>query len=189
MKMDTLAERIRKPALIAMLTIAGMLSFATSKTLSGKKLVNPRVINTTPLELPDPDADPENNSHTIWVRENVNNQGCFADQRADVSLSVHVRNPTNKHVVLYEEKSSVTVDGLEYPLTSIQFRYSTPEGSKFEPALPPSTEGTLLLEASSIFHKKKMKDVDVINLDIQTSGGLISYTFQDIRELPMERTR
>jgi len=184
-------SKIRNFSFIALLAVGAVLSLATSKTLSGKQLVDPRVQNTTPLELlkPEKDTDKSKRVQRVWVKENVNNQGCFADQRADIAMLIPVRNPSSVSVLLYEEKSSITVDGEEYPISKMHFRYVSSEGSQFEPALPPDTEGSLFVSAQSIFSKEKIKKIDEIRIAIHTSGGLISYSFDGIRDLPMERSR
>ncbi len=184
-------SKIRNFSLVALLAVGAVLSLATSKTLSGKQLVDPRVQNTTPLELPKPEKDTDKTKrvHSVWVKENVNNQGCFADQRADIGMLISVRNPSSVSVVLYEEKSRIIVDGEEYPITKMHFRYTSSEGRQFELALPPDTEGSLFVSAQSIFSKEKMKKIDEIRIAIHTSGGSIMYSFDGVRDLPMERSR
>lgn len=176
----------RNLTLILLLAAGATLCLATSKRLEGKKLQTPKVKNSSPLVLRKGKKD--NPGGVAWVKENVNNQGCFADQRADFAMWILVQNPTKTAVLLSQKDSFVIINKKKYRLTRAMFRYEVNGKAEFVETLPPGKDGTLMVSASSILPKEHIKKVDRAVLKLITSQGRLTLSFDDIKKIPMERS-
>jgi hypothetical protein len=161
-----------------------MLCVGTSKTLTGKKLRTPKTRVADGIEpVPSPE---KGNEPTIWLRENVNNQGCLADQVLDFDLRIPVRNVSKRAVELSTDNVTLRVDGKKKKLDKVSFRLPDEKGARYVSTLQPGDQGVLFVNGRSILPKKRLEEVERIELIFSTEQGKSKLTFEDVKKAPVQ---
>lgn len=171
---------------------AATLSVGTSKRLYGKKLKSPRDPLSRRLRILAADkeqkkGEPKRPEGSVWLKENVNNQGCFADQVLDFDLRLPVRNASAETLVCTEENVTLRVDGEAKKVDNVSFRLAGEKraGPRYDSKLSAGERGVLVVTAQSILPKKRLKKVDEIVLTFGEECGGAELTFEDIKGIPV----
>lgn len=169
----------RLAAQTVLMATAMTLALGTSKVLHGKRLVPPRP------ELP-PAVRLEGQLEA-WLRENVNNQGCFSRQWLDFTVQMTLSNTGQDPLTVDPRSTSLTVDGRRFPVETATFtlRGKGAEGTQSSPTLPGGARGELYVRTSRLLPKSALESVREARLIIPLGRGAIRLAFPAIGELPV----
>jgi len=179
-------HRIRHGIQVLLFAMAALACLGTSKSLIGKKLVSPRIQAPSGVTVVGTPA--------ATLRENVNNQGCFARQRVDFELRAEIQNKTRAALRVHPDWIKVVV-GFEkqqqtFRVVSAHFRVVDAEKKQVDDkTLASAARGSLLVRAPAIFSKKRLKNVRWIRLDVDLHGSRLVLEFRDIEKLKTETLR
>lgn len=171
-----------------LLVMAALVCLGTSKRLFGKKLVSPRIQAPPGVTvIGEPKAA---------LKENVNNQGCFAKQRIDFVLSVDIRNGTGAALRVHPDWIQATV-GFEkkqqtFRVQTARFLVGVGVDKKQlgdGKTLAPGTQCTLQVQALAILPKKRLEDVRWVRLSADLRGARLELEFRDIQKQKTESMR
>ncbi len=172
---------------VVLLAMAALACLGTSKTLFGKKLIAPRIQappGVTVIGKP-----------TAALKENVNNQGCFARQQIDFALRVEIRNETDAALRVHPDWIQVVLgfEKQQQTFRVLTARFLVTDAQKKQigdgKTLAPATQGTLLVRAPAIFSKKRLKQVRWVRLSADLRGARLVLEFRNIDQLKTETMR
>ncbi len=171
---------------VLLLVTAAVVCLGTSKRLLGKKLTKPKIHATEGVTLI---GEP-----LALLKENTNNQGCFASQRVDFVLRAQVRN-VSKHALSTQPNNVRLTMGFEskqkeYSVTEAFFRVRDAQGLfRRSATLAPNAKGTLHVSARSILAKKAAAKVRWLRLIVNLSSATLQLEYRDIQNLKLENVR
>ncbi|MFH2006873.1 MAG: hypothetical protein ABI333_09845 [bacterium] len=166
-----------------LLVTAVVLSLGTSKTLFGKQLGQPRV-------EPIPGIVVEDKSQ-VWLKENVNNQGCFASQRIDFLATLKVRNTSAQPLRVAAPAIELSLNGQRKTVERATF-FHQEAGQKYPTrgdTLPAGARGELVLFASSVCAKNQLKKVRTVTVKVPLSVGTLRFSFDRLTDQKIVRFR
>ena len=168
---------------IGLLAGAAMLALGTSKKLYGKKLVKPRIASEPGITVK---GEPR-----AWIKEDVNNQGCFAKQRLDFQLAADLRNGTAEPLTVKPATIRLRVDGKVVPIHHAHFYVQSGpmKESKRATTLPAGAEGALWVVADRVLSKKRLKAINRAQLTVPLGRHTLRFVFDQIKQQPVESTR
>jgi hypothetical protein len=131
----------------------------------------------------------------LLVRENVNNQGCFAPQKIDLTLSLPLRNTEPAPLIIEDQGATVELDGRKMPTRFVVRTRDGTSTGRFEwaggaarSALPGevarrSVASPALLSAEAVADKAALA-ATTIEVLLQSNRGPIRVRFADVDKTP-----
>lgn len=176
-----MTRRARQVLLLALVLAAGL---GTSRPLRHKQARG--VVVSTPEALSVP-ARPR-----FRVGENVNNQGCFGDERLDLAVRFAARNTGSKAITIAEKAARVVVDGRSFPIKRRYVggpqKYERPTPLRTY-AIGPGQTRQVAIEAYSFV---SLDDVELSQLDrvevvVPLAAGKLRLRLTGLEALPLRR--
>ncbi len=156
------------------------LLLATSKPLATKELTG------SAEEIPDGLSITE--EPTAVFGENVNNQGCFADQRLDLRVHAHVRNDGDQDVTIREGDAQILIDGREQPLEPHTYSIGGERSViPFEDyVIAPGDETEVTVYSYSFMPADDFDTVDRIEVSLPVGDQHLRLVFSEVRSVETE---
>ncbi len=122
----------------------------------------------------------------ILLRENVNNQGCFAAQKIDLTLSLPLRNGGSAPLVVEDQNGTVNVDGRTIPTRFVVVAADGTAAGRFE--WGPGANGSVRLSAEAMADKATI-EAHTIDVLPTSSRGPVRVRFTDVDKTPTSEGR
>lgn len=117
--------------------------------------------------------------------ENVNNQGCFADQVLDLQVSVEVRNEGGSTVIIEEEQTRLFINGVEESMKEYQVTSSGVErGQAFRTyEIEVGDEERLVLQSTAFLPNEALESTQEIEVVVPLGEEELRVVFEDVDEV------
>jgi hypothetical protein len=171
---------------ILLLAFCVVLTVGTSKRLVGKELQSPKDVPLEGVELLQDTKG--HGTASVWLSEDVNNQGCFATQWINFSFHVPLRNASDRPLYCKPKDVDLRIDGQREKIDKARFRLLDVDDVVYKNVLPPGKKGILYIDALAVLRKKKLKKVDKVTLSVTTNRGVWKLNFTGIRRIRVKPT-
>ncbi|TNE46079.1 MAG: hypothetical protein EP343_25265 [Deltaproteobacteria bacterium] len=125
-----------------------------------------------------------------YFAENTNNQGCFASQKLDTLVIMHLINKTNKNLSVEPSKAQLIHKKKTYSLPTVTYRKSPKAPSQTirkAAILKPGESGIFTFRIQSYLPKKHLKTTENLSVKVSTSQGWIHCSFTGMKALSTQR--
>lgn len=131
---------------------------------------------------------------SFFVGENVNNQGCFVEQRLDLRVEVALKNAGKEAVTLAEKDATLTVGKQRFPIKRQYWsgaKHSRRHKALRTFTLPPGQTTTVRLEAYSFVAISKLpwKQIDRVEVSwpLGAKRGALKLRIDGLKALPLRK--